>query len=72
MQEIWQEFSENKIIIYSRLLSEVYGLESVVCIHEASDLLLGDHHTEKSDTFKWVNVSMPHKKSRRLKNHKVL
>ena len=41
-------------------------------LYEASDLLLGDHLTEKSNTVKWVDVSMPHKRSRRLKNHRVL
>ena len=39
---------------------------------EASDLLLGDHLTEKSDTVKWVDASMPHKRSRRLKDHRKL
>ena len=28
--------------------------------------------TEKSDTVKWVDESMPHKRSRRLKSHKQL
>jgi hypothetical protein len=73
MQDIWQEVSENKSI-YSRLFS--FGVRSLrfrECgLYEASDLLLGDHLTEKSDTVKWVDVSMPHKRSRRLKNHKVL
>ena len=73
MQEIWQEVSDNKSI-YSCLWS--FGIRSLrfrVCgLYETSDLLLGDHHTEKSDTVKWVDVSMPHKRSRRLKNHKVL
>ena len=41
-------------------------------LYETSDLLLGDHLTEKSDTVKWVDVSLPHKRSRRLKDHKVL
>ncbi len=41
-------------------------------LYEASDLLLGYHLTEKSDTVKWIGVSMPHKRSRRLKDHKVL
>ena len=41
-------------------------------LYEASDLLLGDHLTEKSCTVKWVDVAMPHKRSRRLKNQKVL
>ena len=70
MQEIWQEVSENKSI-YSRLWS--FGIRSLrfrECgLYEASDLLLGDHLTEKSDTVKWVDASMPHKRSRRLKDH---
>ena len=41
-------------------------------LYEASDLLLGDHLTEKSDTVKWLDVSMPHERSRRLKDHKQL
>ena len=47
-----------------------YGLESG--LYEASDLLLGDHLTEKSATVKWIDVSMPHKRNRRLKDHKEL
>ena len=35
-------------------------------------LLLGDHLNEKSDTVKWVDVSLPHKRCRRLMDHKVL
>ena len=73
MQEIWQEVGENKSI-YSRLWS--FGIRSLrfrECgLYEASDLLLGDHLTEKSDTVKWLDVSMPHKRSRRLKDHKQL
>ena len=49
---------------------EVCAFESVVCT--ASDLLLGDHLNEKSDNVKWVDVSMPHKRSRRLMDHKAL
>ena len=41
-------------------------------MYEAGDLLLGDHLTEKSDTVKWVDVTMPHQRSRRLKDHRVL
>ena len=73
MQEIWQDVSENKSV-YSRLWS--FGIRSLhfrECgLYEASDLLLGDHPTEKSDTVKWIDVAMPHKRSRRLKDHKVL
>ena len=73
MQEIWQEVSDSKSI-YSRLFS--FGVRSLRFresgLYEASDLLLGDHLTEKSCTVKWVDVAMPHKRSRRLKNYKVL
>ena len=73
MQEIWQEISDSKSI-YHRLFS--FGVKSLRFresgLYEASDLLLGDHLTEKSCTVKWVDVAMPHKRSRRLKNHKVL
>ena len=73
MQEIWQEVSDNKSI-YSRLFS--FGIRSLQfrkCgLYEASDQMLGDHLTETSDTVKWVDVCMPHKRSRRLKNHKFL
>ena len=70
MQEVWQEVSENKSV-YSRLWSfGVRSLRSRECgLYEASDLLLGDHLNEKSDNVKWVDVSMPHKRSRRLMDH---
>ena len=73
LQDIWHEVSENKSV-YSQLWSfGVRSLHSRECaLYEASDLLLGDHLTEKSDTVKWVDVSLPHKRSRRLKDHKVL
>ena len=38
----------------------------------ASDLLLGDHLCEKSVTIKWVDVSQPHNRKRRLMNHSRL
>ena len=73
MQETWQEVSENKSI-YSRLWS--FGVRSLrfrECgLYEASYLLLGNHLTEKSATVKWIDVSMPHKRNRRLKDHKKL
>ena len=34
--------------------------------------MLGDHLTEKSATVKWIDISMPHKRNRRLKDHKEL
>ena len=41
-------------------------------LYEASDLLLGDHLFEKSDAVQWIDVSMPHKRNRRLKDHSEL
>ena len=68
MQDIWQEVGENKSV-YSRLWSfGIRCLRSRECgLYEASDLLLGDHLYQKSVTVQWVDVSMPHKRSRRLK-----
>ena len=73
MQEIWQEVSDNKSI-YSRLWSfGVQSLRSRECgLYEASDLLLGNQLTEKSATIKWIDVSMPQKRSRRLKDLREL
>ena len=73
LQEIWQDVSESKSI-YSRLWS--FGVRSLrfrECgLYEAADLLLGDHLTEKSVTVQWVDVSMPHKRSHRLKSYSDL
>ena len=41
-------------------------------LSEASDLLSGDYLYEKSETVKWTDVHMPHKRIRRLKNYKIL
>ena len=70
MQDVWQQVSENKSF-YSRLYSfGVRCLRSRECgLYEASDLLLGDHLCEKSVTVQWVDVSLPHKRSHRLKKH---
>jgi len=73
LQDIWQEVSDSKSV-YSRLWSfGIRSLRSRECgLYEASDLLLGDHLTKKSETVKWVDVSMPDKRSHKLKDHKVL
>ena len=73
MQDVWQEVNSNSSI-YSKLWSfGVRSLRSRECgLYEASDLLLGDHLTEKSVSVKWVDVAMPQKRKRRLKNHKKL
>ncbi|KAL5500548.1 hypothetical protein EMCRGX_G012130 [Ephydatia muelleri] len=73
MQEVWQVVNSNSSI-YSKLWSfGVRSLRSRECgLYEASDLLLGDHLTEKSVTVKWVDAAMPQKRKRRLKSHKKL
>ena len=58
MQDLWQEvFSHSSV--YSKLFSfGVRSLRSRACgLYEASDLLLGDHLSEKSVTLKWIDVS---------------
>ena len=73
MQEIWQEVGDNKSI-YSRLWS--FGIRSLrfrECgLYETSDLLSGDHLTEKSDTVKWVDACMPHKSYAKSRPEKSL
>ena len=41
-------------------------------MYEASDILLGDHLCEKSQTIKWIDVSQPQHRRRRLLNHSKL
>ena len=41
-------------------------------LDEAADLVFGDHLTERSCTVKYVDVSLPSKRSHRLKSHKEL
>ena len=60
-----------KETIYSKLWSfGVRSLRSRECgMYEASDILLGDHLCEKSETIQWISVDQPHKRKRRLKDH---
>ena len=73
MQDIWREIQDCKTI-YSKLWKfGIKAFSSQECgLYEASDLLLGDHLTEKSEAVQFVDVSMPHKRNRRLKNHSSL
>ena len=73
MQDVWQQVNSNASL-YSELWSfGVRSFRSRECgMYEASDLLLGDHLYEKSEQVKWVAVSLPHKRKRRLKDHNVL
>ena len=73
MQDLWQEVSSHDSI-YSKLWS--FGIRSLCSrecgLYEASDLLLGDPLCGKSQTIKWMDVSMPHNRKRRLKDHSKL
>ena len=73
MQDVWQEVNANSSI-YSKLwLFGIRSLHSRECgLYEASDLLLGDHLTEKSVTVKSIDVAMPHKRKQSLKSHTQL
>ena len=73
MQDLWQEVSSHQSI-YSKLWSfGVRSLRSRECgLYEASDLLLGDHLCGKSETVKWIDVSQPHNRKWRLKDHSKL
>ena len=73
MQDVWQEVSSHQSV-YSKLWSfGVRSLRSRECgLYEASDLLLGDHLCGKSQTIKWVDVSQPHNRKRRLRDHSKL
>ena len=73
LQDIWEDSGRDKSV-YGQLWS--FGLRSLrfrECgLYEAADLVLGDHLTETSCTVKYVDVSLPSKRSHRLKNHKEL
>ena len=73
MQDIWHEVSSHKSV-YSKLWSfGVRSLRSRECgLYEASDRLLRDHLCGKSQTAKWVDVSQPHNRKGRLKDHSKL
>ena len=73
MHHTWQEVSESGSI-YSRLWK--FGLRMMRCrecgLYEATDILLGDHLSGKSTDVRFVKVDMPHKRKRRLKDHREL
>ena len=73
MQDLWQEVSSHSSV-YSKLWSfSLRTLCSRECgLYEASDLLLGDHLCGKSKTIKWIDVSQPQNRKRRLMNHSKL
>ena len=73
MQDIWNEVASEKSI-YSRLFSfGIRSMRSRECgLYEASNLLLGEQLCGKSDSVKWIDAAFPHKRKRRVKDHKKL
>ena len=60
--DLWDEVTSNQSL-YSKLWSfGVRSLRSRECgMYEASDILLGDHLCEKSETVQWIPADQLHK-----------
>ena len=63
MHELWDDVSTKKTL-YSKLWNfGARALQSRECgLYEASDILLGDHFCEKSQTMQWIAAEQPHKR----------
>uniref|UniRef100_A0A1X7TTM4 Helitron helicase-like domain-containing protein n=1 Tax=Amphimedon queenslandica TaxID=400682 RepID=A0A1X7TTM4_AMPQE len=72
-QDLWDEVSSCDNI-YSRLwkIGQKLLRAKEVGLYEASDLLLGESFYMKSVTVQYVNVYLPHKRSRKIKNYSYL
>ena len=70
---LWEEVSSCDNI-YSRLwkIGQKLLRSKEVGLYEASDLLLGESLYMKSVTVQYVNVYLPHKRSRKIKNYSYL
>ena len=72
MQDLWQEVSSH-FSVYRKLFSfGVRSLRSRECGLYGASNLLGDHLCGKSQTIKWIDVSQPQHRRRRLINHSKL
>ena len=73
MQAIWNKVASQKSI-YSRLFSfGIRSMRSWECgLYEDSNLLLGEQLCGKSDSINWIDAAFPHKRKRRIKDHKKL
>ena len=70
MQEVWQESGSICSCLWK---FGMRALRSRECgLYEASNLLLGDHLLEKSESVVYVPVKMLHKRSCRIKKHNKL
>jgi len=68
IQEVWEG---NDPLCKKLYKSGVKSLRTRECgLYEASDLLLGDHLCEKSETIQFVFTDMPHKRRKGIKKHK--
>ena len=70
LQDLWQDIVDNPNI-YSKLFK--VGIKCLcsreIGLYKACDILLGEPLCRKSVTVQWVDVSMPHKRSRNVKPH---
>ena len=68
MQDLWQEVSLHSLFSFG-----VCSLRSRECgLYEATDLVLGDQLCGKFLTIKWIDVSQPQQRRRRLIHHSKL
>ena len=69
-QDLWKEVSSCDNI-YSRLwkIGQKLLRSKEVGLYEASDLFLGESLYMKSVTVQYINVYLPHKRSRKIKNY---
>uniref|UniRef100_A0A1X7UPC6 Uncharacterized protein n=1 Tax=Amphimedon queenslandica TaxID=400682 RepID=A0A1X7UPC6_AMPQE len=72
-QDLWEEVSSCDNI-YSRLwkIGQKLLRAKEVGLYEASNLLLGESLYMKSVTAQYVNVYLPHKRSRKIENYSYL
>ena len=70
LQDLWQDIVDIPNI-YSKLFK--VGIKCLgsqeIGLYEACDIVLGEPLCRKSVTVQWVDVSMPHKRSRNVKPH---
>ena len=75
LREVTYRTSGRRSVTTSRSTAGYGASEFDACalesgLYDASDMLPGDHLCDKSCTVDWLDVSMPHARRRRLKNHK--
>ena len=73
MQDQYDQIASNKSVASNLMSIGRMALQTrEMGGHECYDHISGDHLFEKSAPVQWVDVRMPHKRNRRLKNHAEL